>query len=257
MRLRKSTTILLSLILLLGVWSGISVSASAKAKPVCPKKQTIKVVYDSADARYVEAGDGGYICIKNLSSSARIYSIKSSNPAVSAKSMLKNNKFKALKVYANGKKGKVKNGTRSTISFKVRQNNKTYTLSCKVTFKVQNPFKSLKIGNTELKKNGSIRNEYLSTMAGKKAISVKPEAGYRIDFISVSFKPVIEYDEETGEPIMMSSYAKKIKNGEIVDMSNVSSIYVNYAKIKKPTYYSKPKSGNGELFTDYKVIRFN
>ena len=136
-------TVLSSLLLCLIVtiaMPGIRSEASSK-KPTCAKKQTVYL--DSwGDGYYEPTSYTRYIFIKNLASNARITNIKSSNKNVF---VFDDTEYGGKSIHLGGEL-EVKPGTKTKITFKVKQNKKTYSLSCIVTFK-KSPcaFKSLKI----------------------------------------------------------------------------------------------------------------
>ncbi len=249
---------LITFMLMLSVWCMGTVSASAaKAKvPVCPKKQTIKIVKPSEGEDPDMTVKGGYICIKNLSKNAKITDVKSSKKNVKAESMLNTCGFNAIHVYpANDN---IKNGLTSIITFKVKQNNKTYTLKSTVTFKYDTPFKSLKIGNTDYAK---VANTQSVQSANKKGLDIKAAPGYKIVAVSISsFRT--EYIDEDGYPCAMSFSrmyeGKQISLLKNYDFSGIKSVCVYY-EAKKPAYYTEPKNWKGVLdspLCGYKVISF-
>ena len=113
---------------------------AAEKQTSCAKNQTV----------YLNHWEKGYteptiysrcIFINNLASDAEITNIKSSN---------KNVECNEVGTYIDLSGAKIKPGSKAKITFKVKQNKKTYSLSCNVTFKdAPCAFSSLKIGGKD------------------------------------------------------------------------------------------------------------
>lgn len=219
--------------LLLVAATPLLANAAAKA-PVCPKTQTL---YFERSAPFKGVDDTsvyGFIYIKNLSSTATITNIKSSNTYYTA---YKRQGLNAIQIGTSTKfhiKGhKVKVGEKSTFSFVVNQNGQSYKLSCKVTFK-QHPavFKSFKIGSKDYASeiNGYWQYGAKISRSGKTQIKVAAAKNYKIDFIEIAYKKGNK------------TFTKKIKNGQKVSLKNAVGIDVTYHTTKKPKYYKAPGS---------------
>lgn len=206
--------------------TGLAITAEAAVKkPTCAKKQTVYISYNANNVGCSTKNSAG-IYIKNLSSDAKITNIKSSNKKVKVTNYFNSSyamRFKGLYVDASGCKA----GTKSKITFKVKQNGKTYSLSCTVTVKKETSrFSKLSIGG----------KNYASKVAGysvktmtlpknkKVKISVKMKSGMKLDSIYVI----------SGSG--MSS--QKVKNGATVKLKKGNRIYIEYKYTKKPANYS-------------------
>lgn len=222
---------------------GMKSEAAAK-KPACVKKQTVYVSEQSnpyTETMQWSTRNSGAIYIKNLSSNAKITNIKSSNSKVKV-----TNKFNVSKNHATRFKGLwvegsgCETGTKSEISFKVKQGGKTYSLSCTVTIKQEpNRYSYLKIGG----------KNYASEMAGyeskvltlpkkeKVKLSVKLKSGMKLEGIS----------------ILSKSGVKEIKNGANVTLRKGDQIFVDYRYTKKPANYSSCLGKSGKDYYLYGI----
>lgn len=235
----KSVTCLLSfLFCLITVFAltGVKSEAAAKA-PSCAKTQTVYIFTDDNNNVSFDVATG-FIYIKNLTSNAKITNIKCSNKELMATSVKKTKygrDMDAVSVmqnynysYGYGEKCGLKDGTKAKVSFTVKQNGKSYKLSCTITLKVASPFKSIKIGNKEYanKVNGYSYKENLKwAKSGNVKISVKMKSGYKVDFLWIN--------------------GKKVKNGSTISAKNLKDIDIYYSTTKKPANYKKPaKWGN-------------
>ena len=147
--MKKTRNILVSLLACLFVILAVPAAVSAAAKaPQCPKKQTLEFyrAYTSYGEIFTE-GDG-YIYIKNLSRSAVITNVRSSNKYYTASKAAGLNA-----VFIQTTPGPihcVKDGEKTKLSFTVKQNGKSYNLSCNVTFRKHSQvFTSVKIGSKD------------------------------------------------------------------------------------------------------------
>lgn len=233
MKKMKKTLCGFLICLLLVAATPLLANAAAKA-PVCPKTQTL---YFERSAPFKGVDDTsvfGFIYIKNLSSTATITNIKSSNTYYTA---YKRQGLNAIQIGTSTKfhiKGhKVKVGEKSTFSFVVKQNGKSYKLSCKVTFK-QHPavFKSFKVGSKDYASeiNGYWQYGAKISRSGKTQIKVAAAKNYKIDFIEIAYRKGNK------------AFTKKIKNGQKASLKNAVSIDVTYHTTKKPKYYKAPGS---------------
>ena len=208
---------------------GMKSEAAAK-KPTCVKKQTVYLANMERPEEYISDGDSdcyttsisNHIFIKNLSSKAKITNIKSSNKRIKVTNGFNTKdvrRFKGLFVNANG----CRPGDKSKVTFKVKQNGKTYSLSCTVTIKkASSVFKTLSIGgkNYAAKFNGYSERILKLPKNKKVKILVKLKPGMKlIDII----------DTSTG---------KEIKNGQTVKLKKGDRLWINYRYTKKPTNYS-------------------
>lgn len=204
-------------------------SEAASKKPTCSKKQTVYMTKQenpyTNDAPYWSTRVSGAIYIKNLSSNAKITNIKSSNKKIQVKNMFNlpsdhATKFKGLWVEGNG----CKPGAKSKISFKVKQNGRTYSLSCTVTLKKETArFKSLKIGG----------KNYASQLAGYESKNLK--LSKKKTKLTIKMKSGMK---QTGITILTKSGTKEIKNGASVRLHKGDQIFIDYRYTKKPRNYS-------------------
>ena len=227
--------------LLLVAATPLLANAAVKA-PVCPKTQTLYIDRSAPFKGVDDTSVYGFIYIKNLSSTATITNIKSSNTDYTA------NKRQGLNAIQIGtstkfhmKNHKVKVGEKSTFSFVVNQDGKSYKLSCKVTFK-QHPavFKSFKVGSKDYASeiNGYWQYGAKISRSGKTLIKVAAAKNYKIDFIEIAYR---KGNKE---------FTKKIKNGQKVSLKNAVSIDVTYHTTKKPKYYKAPGSDYRYYYSD-------
>lgn len=247
MKTKHSIAIFITFIMMLSLWNVCSVSASAaKAKaPSCAKKLVIQTLKSSEEDAIDSEYNGGYLCIANLAAGAKIYSVKSSNSSIAADSMLKTHGFQAIHVYP--KNARVKNNTKSTITFKVKQNKKVYSLKSTVTLKYVSPFKTLKLGNKQFVEAKHVEKAGITDFKG---IRVDPAAGYKITSIVVIGK--VSYMEDEDGNLCPSSYAYRFAAKDISRVkeryfSNVKKVIIYYRATKKPADYKAPKNWSGEL----------
>lgn len=231
-KMKKTLCGFLTCLLLVAV-TPLLANAAAKA-PACPKTQTLYFEKLAPVKNVNQTSVSGYIYIKNLSSTATITNIKSSNKYYTAYTRQGLN---AIQISASNKfymkNHKVKAGEKSTFSFVVNQNGKSYKLSCKVTFK-QHPtvFKSFKVGS---KNYASAIKGYWQygakiSRSGKTQIKVTAAKNYKIDFIEIAYRKGNK------------ASTKKIKNGQKASLKNATAITVTYHTTKKPQYYKAPGS---------------
>ncbi len=217
-------------------------SEAAVKKPSCVKKQTVYMTRQenpyTDDAPYWSTRISGAIYIKNLSSNAKITNIKSSNKKIKVKNMFNVSsdhatKFKGLWIEGNG----CKPGVKSKISFKVKQNGKTYSLSCIVTLKKETArFKNLKIGG----------KNYASQLAGYESKNLK--LSKKKTKLSIKMQPGIKLE---GISIMTKAGIKEIKNGATVKLKKGDQIFIDYRYTKKPKNYS---SCLGKVSEDFYLL---
>ena len=233
--MKKTRNILVSLLACLFVILAVPTAVSAAAKaPQCPKKQTLEFYRAYTSYGEILTDGDGYIYIKNLSKSAVITNVRSSNKYYTASKAAGLN---AIYVQTtSGSDHYVKDGEKTKLRFTVRQNGKSYNLSCAVTFKKHSRvFKSVKIGSKNYaalaKGHWTVRDKGTAPKS-KVKITVKTVKNYKVDSIEIFYK----------------NKSKKIKNGGKVSLKNVASIYINYHMTAKPKYYKKPTAGYRGFF---------
>lgn len=210
-----------------------AVTSTAGKVPSCVAQQTV----------YAQGSFGGpwasgemdnltlpsqFIFIKNLDAAAKITDIKSSNPNIAAR---KRDGMNAIELWAaNWSKAVDLSGMSSTISFKVTQNGKTYSLSCLINVKpAESPVSSFKIGSQDIANYfaGYAHVDGLD-FKGKQKVSVQMASGYVLDYLSVTIK-------DNG-----SDKSQIIKNGSVVDFDKCNYVSVSYHTTKKPANYTAP-----------------
>ena len=158
--MKKTRNILVSLLACLFVILAVPTAVSAAAKaPQCPKKQTLEFYNAYISGNEMPTEGDGYIYIKNLSRSAVITNVRSSN-----------------KYYTASKVAGLK----------------SYNLSCAVTFKKHSRvFKSVKIGSKNYaalaKGHWTVRDKGTAPKS-KVKITVKTVKNYKVDSIEIFYK---------------------------------------------------------------------
>ena len=147
--MKKTRNILVSLLACLFVILAVPTAVSAAAKaPQCPKKQTMEFYNAYISGNEMPTEGDGYIYIKNLSRSAVITNVKSSNKYYTASKAAGLNAIFVQTTSDSDSIHDVKDGEKTKLRFTVKQNGKSYNLSCAVTFKKHSRvFKSVKIGS--------------------------------------------------------------------------------------------------------------
>lgn len=219
------------------------VEAASKA-PSCVKSQTVycygmEKLFGGQKGHYTILDvPSSYIYIKNLSSGAVISNIKCSNSKVEVKSML-NGSYQSMKALhlefkqSAMMKGKyLKNGEKAKITFRVKQNGKTYKLACNVTFRTKkSPVKSFKLGKKEYASAFSgYAQKTIKFPTSNFKVTVQRAAGFAIDEIDVFYK---------------NGSLKKVKSGAVVSGKDIDCILVTYHVTKKPANYSAPTKWGG------------
>ena len=237
--MKRTRNILCSLLASLLVILALPVVVSAASKePACPKKVTLEYYGCYMNNTQQRTVGSGYIYIKNLSTTARITNVKSTNKHYTA------TRVKGLNAILVDEKQdgnmpdfdyEVKNGEKTTISFNVIQNGKKYKLSCQVTYKKHEAvFKTFKVGSKDLtslvKGNWMVSYKKLSKN-GKQKIDIRTTKNYKIDSIEVTYQNGQKYT------------SKIIKNGSRISLKNATGICVNYHTTVKPKYYKNPTVG--------------
>lgn len=228
--MKKTRNILVSLLACLFVILAVPTAVSAAAKaPQCPKKQTLEFYRAYISENELPTEGDGYIYIKNLSRSAVITNVKSSNKYYTASKAAGLNAI--FVETAPGPIHCVKDGEKTKLRFTVKQNRKSYNLSCAVTFKKHSRvFTSIKIGSKNyaaLAKGHWMVEDKGTAPKSKVKITVKTVKNYKVDSIEIFYK----------------NKSKKIKNGRKVSLKNATTICINYHTTAKPKYYKKPTAG--------------
>ena len=229
--MKKTRNILVSLLACLFVILAVPTAVSAVAKaPQCPKKQTLEFYRAYISGNELPTEGDGYIYIKNLSKSAVITNVKSSNKYYTASKAAGLN---AIYVQTtSGSDHYVKDGEKTKLRFTVKQNGKSYNLSCAVRFKKHSRvFTSIKIGSKDyaaLAKGHWTVEDKGTAPKSKVKITAKTVKNYKVDSIEICYK---------------NNRSKKIKNGGKVSLKNAASICINYHTTVKPQYYKRPTAG--------------
>lgn len=228
--MKKTRNILVSLLACLFVILAVPTAVSAAAKaPQCPKKQTLEFYRAYISGNELPTEGDGYIYIKNLSRSAVITNVKSSNKYYTASKAAGLNAI--FVETAPGPIHCVKDGEKTKLRFTVKQNRKSYNLSCAVTFKKHSRvFTSIKIGSKNyaaLAKGHWMVEDKGTAPKSKVKITVKTVKNYKVDSIEIFYK----------------NKSKKIKNGRKISLKNATTICINYHTTAKPKYYKKPTAG--------------
>ncbi|MCC8044660.1 MAG: hypothetical protein LIP12_04075 [Clostridiales bacterium] len=212
----------LSLFVLLCVPS-VKASAASKA-PSCEKTQTV-YVQSWGDGYYEATTLSREIYIKNLSSSAKITSVKSNKDGLYVFSRW-NNDGTGIKSVSIGdsEANTMKPGTSAKITIKVKQNGKTYTLTCKVTFKKASDYSKVSIGGKDYtsKANANV-NVTIAKPSTAVKISVKMKSGRKL--VSIE--------------LMRNDKIKTVKNGSKVTLKSGDILMISYKYTTKPKNYSK------------------
>ena len=231
--MKKTRNILVSLLACLFVILAVPTAVSAAAKaPQCPKKQTLEFYYAYISGNELPTEGDGYIYIKNLSRSAVITNVKSSNKYYTASKAAGLNAIYVQTTSGSGPIHYVKDGEKTKLRFTVKQNGKSYNLSCAVTFKKHSRvFTSIKIGSKNyaaLAKGHWMVEDKGTAPKSKVKITAKTVKNYKVDSIEIFYK---------------NNKPKKIKNGGKVSLKNAASICINYHITAKPQYYKRPTAG--------------
>ena len=230
--MKKTRNILVSLLACLFVILAVPTAVSAAAKaPQCPKKQTLEFYRAHTSRGEVPTAGDGYIYIKNLSRSAVITNVRSSNKYYTASKAAGLNAIFVQTTSGPDPIHYAKDGEKTKLRFTVKQNGKSYNLSCAVTFKKHSRvFKSVKIGSKNYaalaKGHWTVRDKGTAPKS-KVKITVKTVKNYKVDSIEIFYK----------------NKSKKIKNGRKVSLKNATTICINYHITAKPKYYKKPTTG--------------
>ena len=196
-----------------------------KAKTVYFQKQTFRDPMTRKNIISYDLLGTGEIALGNLSSKAVITNLKSSNRHIEAVADVT---YKKIYLSANS----LKNGEKTVLSFTVKQNKKSYRLSCKVTF--QTDFvKSAKFGALDLtrKLNQSTGAVRIKTAQKKARVRIILPSDYKVVSIRYNYK-----GQETG-PVWKT--AKKLKNGGILSVGKDTVLMIEYAPKTGKTLYNR------------------
>lgn len=126
----------------------------------------------------------------------------------------------------------LKNGEKTVLSFTVKQNRKTYRLSCKVTFRTDF-VKSAKLGALDLtrKLNQSTGAVRIKTAQKKARLLITLPSDYKVVSIRYNYK-----GQETG-PVWKT--AKKLQNGGVFHIGKDTVLMVEYAPKSGKSLYNR------------------
>lgn len=249
--MKKLKPMLLAVMVCMLALFRIPAAAKAAAAPLCVKKQTVMIEkwrnWNTGE-QYTDAY--GHIFIGNLSSNAKVVNVKSSNPKFKAK---KRNGVNAILVEhdmvdRNGNYIKTKSGEKTKITFTVKQNGKSYNLSCEVIcVPFHKEFTSFQIGSQGCAAlfNGYQQAFKKVNQSGKAKLTIKTTAEYKLTKINLYYK------NKTTPTV--------VKSGALISLKNLEKIEVNYETIKKPLYYKKPGKGfrgKGSVAGEYTATLF-
>ncbi len=244
----------------------VTLTGIVEAKPACVKNMTC-YMYDSAKSKEVQWFPtifSSSIFIKDLSKNAKITNIVSSNKLVEGvagnhASYKRGPSVNLSTLYKNPKQT-IKPGTKVKISFSVKQDGKTYKLSCVVKFiKVPSPAKSFKVGDVEVASQFSGNDIVKMKHGGIKNISYKSGNGFEIAEVrAYSNKELqnsyMDYDLSGN----YTPVGKVIPNGGEVDTGKIDVLQIYYRPVKKPKYYAEATMmgmNPGNLY-DYVMVVF-
>lgn len=209
--------------------TGVAEAKTKKAKPSCPKTMTCymyKTIKDVNESWFPE-GYCNTIYIKNLDAKAKITNIVSSNKAVKGVAMNRSSWCRVPGISLNRKKISLKPGSKTKITFRVKQNKKTYKLKCTVTFVAANsPVASLKIGAEEL----------ASKLAGPDGVKIHATG---IQTVSYTSAPGFEVTKVKAYKDGVEA-GVVVENGGSVDTSQYNYLMIFFKSLTIPKYYSEP-----------------
>ena len=226
----------------------------AFAKPVCAKSVTC-YLYDSGKSEEVVWFPTIYsssIFIKNLSSDAKITNIKSSNKLIkgTAGNTATYKTSPSVNLSVNYKTGQtVKPGDKTTISFKVKQNGKTYSLKCKIKYKkAPSPAASFKIGQKDV----------ASSFAGSDLARVRANGVMTLSYTSAKGYKIIEVRAYSNSGPSAYPKGTVIKNGGKIDTNKYYALRVYYKTLNPPKYHVEAKNMGliGSNLKDYVDVSF-
>lgn len=225
-----------------------SEAADAKA-PSCAKSQTL-YFYRIGSNNVATTCYSSYIYVKNLAADAQITNVKSSNKKIVAGSIYNVSEYANTNIagvsidtasgsYANPVLPK--SGTKSKITFTVKQNGKSYKLSCTVTLKyAPSPVSTFKIGGKDYSSlfRGNVNTDttFLSVKAKKAKLTFKATSGFKIDSILLAYRSGTAYSSKTVK-----------KSGTTISTKNLSAVLISYHATKKPANYSAPLKWGGKV----------
>lgn len=220
------------------------------ATPSCAKSQTVYLTKsDVLDGEYYldYTELSSFIFIKNLASNAKIISIKSSNKNISGSNGLKWEGFPGSFVSLTGTD--CKPGQKSTITIKVKQNSKTYKLTCKIVLKLKpTNFKTFSIGG----------KNYASKLTGYSGTA--KVANLKIEQMKGTFKIRMKSGIKLKEVKLLRTSSngktttKIIKNGNKVSLKKGDVLQISYTYTKKPKNYNFSYSGPAGVPSLYTLL---
>lgn len=205
---------------------------AAAVKPSCTKTKTVyfqkQTFRDPMTRKNIVSYDllgTGELALGNLSSKAVITNLKSSNRHIEAVADVP---YKKIYLSASS----LKNGEKTVLSFTVKQNRKTYRLSCKVTFRTDF-VKSAKLGALDLtrKLNQSTGAVRIKTAQKKARLLITLPSDYKVVSIRYNYK-----GQETG-PVWKT--AKKLQNGGVLPIGKDTVLMVEYAPKSGKSLYNR------------------
>ena len=219
--------------ILLGIALVPFTAKAGTKKPTMPSTQTVYYTTDwPGKDGYSDLEDiSSFIYIKNLSSNTKITNIKTSSNGYSAADARKDYNVNALLMWIpHTFNHVVKNNSKCTVSCKVTQGGKTYSLKYRVTFKkMPTPFSTFRIGSKSYRNSFANRRDLQWKAMNKSAVlTVKPASRYRIRRITLMY--------EDGRTMT-------VKSGRKVDFRGLVMLTIEYQRTAKPKYYSVWKKG--------------
>ena len=221
---KMMSRVLLSGMLLITTMFCLPVSA-AKV-PTAPKNKTVyfsRGQYDDTKSDDIHEHDG-VVYLPSIDDDAKLVSIKSSNRnihvyAFGFQTKYSSSSAKGFRITPTDEDEhthfSLKTGMKATITLKIRQKNKLYTLKTKVTLKkLPKICTKLKIGNKDYANyfDGWTERQIHPFLSGKHKVTVKIGKQYKL-------KEMYAYYEG-------SSREKHFKNGAVVDFNNLTQLRV-------------------------------
>ena len=230
--IRKAKQLIFCFLFLIAGVHFCSIETMAAVKPSCVKTKTVyfqkQTFPDPVSQKKIVSYDllgTGELSLKNLSSKAVISNLRSSNRHIQAVADVP---YKKIYLSADS----LKNGEKTVLSFTIKQNKKSYRLSCKITFRT-NFVKSAKFGNLDITRKlnqctGALR---LKTSQTKAKVKITLPSDYKIVSIRYNYK-----GQEAG-PIWKK--APKLKNGGTLTIKRNTVLMVEYAPKVGKTLYNR------------------
>ena len=212
----------------------LSITSLAAKAPSVDKSRVVyfsKGQYEDVKGDQINDHDGLFF-IKDLDKSAKIISLKSSNknlnpqPYYAGRGYFKKNNqyvwedgtlvgFNVQVTDFDDNTFRLKEGDKATITTKIRQNGKVYTLKTKLMLKLlPNICAKLKIGKKNYAKyfDGWTERQVAPYITGKQKVFVKVAKPYRLMSLEVCYKG--------------KSDLKKVKNNTVLDFSKIDQFRV-------------------------------